>query len=280
MTENLLVSTAWLAEHLLDPNLRVVDIRGRVLTADQPLPHYYAHRAEYDQSHLPGAVFVDWTQDIVDPASKSQDIASPERYAALMSKLGIGDDTFVVAYDDASGMFAARMWWTLNYYGHENVAVLDGGWQKWLAENLPVTDVVPQFDPATFTPRPNSAIYRTAADVQARGDNVQLMDVRTVAEFTGKTSRAKRFGHIPGALNLPRTTLVTPEGTMLPPDELKQTMIDAGIKIDAPEIITYCNGGVSASYGYLALRVAGIDNAAVYDGSWKDWGNDDAKPIE
>jgi thiosulfate/3-mercaptopyruvate sulfurtransferase len=109
-----LATTSWLAEHLQDANLRIVDIRGRVIPADQPLPHYYAHREQYNESHIPGAVFVDWTKDIVDPASKSQDIAHPAEFAAFMEQLGIDENTVVIVYDDAGGMFAARLWWALN----------------------------------------------------------------------------------------------------------------------------------------------------------------------
>jgi thiosulfate/3-mercaptopyruvate sulfurtransferase len=225
-------------------------------------------------------VFVDWTQDIVEPGSHSLDVANPERYAALMSQLGIGDKTFVVAYDDASGMFAARLWWTLNYYGHSQAAVLDGSWQKWTAENRPVTAEVPHIEPAVFTPRMNPAWRRTGDDVAARAAATQLMDVRTPEEFTGKSSRAKRSGHIPGAINLPRNALLNPDGTLMPPDKLRVKFAEAGIELDAPETIVYCNGGVSASYGMLALQLAGANGVTVYDGSWKDWGNDPSRPIE
>jgi thiosulfate/3-mercaptopyruvate sulfurtransferase len=225
-------------------------------------------------------VFVDWTHDIVDPASRSQDIASAERYAALMGELGIDEHKLVVAYDDAGGMFAARLWWTLRYYGHEAVAVLDGGWQKWVAENRPITAEKPIITPTTFTPRPQPALYRTATDILQRGAEVQVVDVRTPEEFAGKASRAARKGHIPGALNLPRMQLLAQDGTLLPVEQLRTLFVNAGIQLDAPDIITYCNGGVSASYGLLALKAAGAAHVSVYDGSWKDWGNDDSKPLE
>lgn len=275
-----LVTTDWLAEHWQDDNLRIVDIRGRVIAADQPLPHYFAHRAEYTAAHIPGAVFVDWTSDIVEEQTHSMYVANPARYAALMSQLGIGDDTFVVAYDDAGGMFAARLWWTLNYYGHSQAAILDGGWQKWTAENRPVTAEVPQVAPLVFTPRVNPAWRRTGDDVAGRDTAAQLMDVRTPAEFSGEASRATRAGHIPGAINVPRNVLLNPDGTMLPPAELRVRFAEAGIQLDAPETIVYCNGGVSASYGMLALHLAGANAVTVYDGSWKEWGNNPNRPIE
>lgn len=282
MLTNPLVTTEWLQAHLHDANLRIIDIRGHVLPANQPTPHYFNHRADYDVSHIPGAVFIDWVKEITDPADpRHAQIAKPERYAEVMSRAGIDENTFVVAYDDASGMFAARLWWSLNYYGHTQVAVLDGGWKKWIAEQRPITADVTPISPKQFVARPNSSIYRNADDVLAKlGTSTKLMDVRTPEEFQGDYARASRAGHIPGAVNEPRNVLVNPDGTMLAPDQLRTQFGLIGITSDTPEVIVYCNGGVSASYGLLALQVAGFNNGAVYDGSWKDWGNDESKPLE
>jgi thiosulfate/3-mercaptopyruvate sulfurtransferase len=274
-----LVSTVWLAQHLNDPNVRLVDIRGRVAPATDPHPHYFSHRAAYDESHIPGAVFIDWVKDITIDGPDKMQIAPPEKFAALMGKIGVGAKTTVVAYDDASGMFAARLWWALNYYGHEKVVVLDGGWQKWLAENRKVTDESPRLPITKFEPKINPTLRRTADDVANLSDQAKLVDVRTTEEYTGKASRAKRFGHIPGAINLPRTNLVGKNGEMLPGGIIEDLLLAADLQPE-DEVVLYCNGGVSASYGLLALRVAGYDGGAVYDGSWKDWGNDDQRPIE
>lgn len=272
-----LVSTAWLAEHLYDDDLRIVDIRGHVLPASQPPPHYFSHRDEYDETHIPNAVFIDWTTDIVEPQSPTYDVASPQRYADLMASLGIGDTHRVVAYDDANGMFAARLWWTMTYYGHDQVAVLDGGWQKWVAEGHPTTCDVPQHPSAVFTARPQAQHRATAATIL--DTSPPLLDVRSSAEFAGEASRATRKGHIPQAINVPRKQLLTADGTLKPADDLRRLFTDAGLALDNPATVVYCNSGVSASYGLLALRVAGLDGGRVYDGSWKDWGNDDSKPI-
>jgi thiosulfate/3-mercaptopyruvate sulfurtransferase len=282
MTDQLLVTTDWLAAHLRDSNVRIVDIRGHVLPATEPLPHYFNHYADYQQSHIPGAVFVDWVKEITDPDDpRHAQIAKPERYAAVMSRIGIAPDTLVVAYDDAGGMFAARLWWSLNYYGHTRVVVLDGGWTKWVAEKRSVTADVPTIQPTQFHATPNPAIYRSAAQVAvADTTTVRLLDMRSPGEFMGQASRAKRKGHIPGALNCSRHDLLQPDTTMLPPDQLRRKFGQLGIDESTPEIITYCNGGVSASFGLLALRVAGFEQGAMYDGSWKDWGNDDTRPIE
>ncbi len=281
MTENLLVTTDWLEQNLALPDLRIVDIRGHVLPASQPHPHYFNHEADYTKSHIPGAIFVDWVNEITDPADpRHAQIAQPERYAAVMRHIGIGDDTLVVAYDDASGMFAARLWWSLNYYGHNRVAVLDGGWNKWIAEGRPTTAELPKITAARFTPQANATIFRSGTEILNRLESAQqLIDVRSPEEFAGKASRAKRGGHIPGAINLPRQNLIEPDGTLLPPETLRQRFAAAGISPRSPDVVFYCNGGVSASFGLLALRAAGLPGGSVYDGSWKDWGNDESKPI-
>lgn len=280
--QHLLVTTDWLAARLGDPDVRIIDIRGHVLPASQPMPHYFNHRADYEISHIPGALFVDWVHEITDPADpRHAKIAPPERYAAVMSRLGITEQTLVVAYDDAASMFAARLWWSLNYYGHHKVAVMDGGWKKWTAEGRPTTVEVPKIAPTVFVPRPNPSLVRSGDQVfAALNSQTRLLDVRTPQEFAGEYARAPRKGHIPGAVNVQRTDLVAADGTMPAPEDIRRKLDGVGINIQSPEVIVYCNGGVSASYGLLAMRVAGLNNGAVYDGSWKDWGNDESKPIE
>ena len=281
MQENLLVSTDWLQEHLDDPDLRIVDIRGHVIPASEPPPHYFNNRDDWLKGHVPGAIFVDWVHEITDPDDpRHAPVAPPQRYQAFARRIGISADTRVVAYDDADGMFAARMWWTLLYYGHRQVAVLDGGWERWVAEGRPVTDRHHAVIPGDFVARPDESIYRSGDQLLAGLESAErlLVDVRSPAEFAGQASRARRFGHIPGALNVPRPSLVGADGRMLPPAELRALFAQEGVD-DEAEVVTYCNAGVSASYGMLALRVAGYGDVAVYDGSWKDWGNDDSKPL-
>ncbi|MFN8530888.1 MAG: sulfurtransferase [Anaerolineae bacterium] len=282
MPETLLVSTDWLAEHLNSPNIRIVDIRGHVISASEPPPHYFNHHDDYGRSHIPGAVFVDWVHEITNPADpRHTQIAPPERFTAVMRRIGVSANTHVIAYDDARGMFAARLWWALTYYGHEHVSVLNGGWEKWTAESRPVDAQIPTIPAGDFVPRPKATLYRSATQVLDQlGSSQHLVDVRTPEEFAGLSSRAPRKGHIPSAVNLPRTDLTQADGTMLPPDQLRLRFADAGIQANTPDVVFYCNGGVSASYGLLAYRAAGFDQGSVYDGSWKDWGSDESKPIE
>src|SRR3990172_8431133 len=149
----LLAETDWLAEKLTDPSIRIVDIRGIIKPVDAPHPHYFGNRNAYLEGHIPWAVFVDWTADITEPgAPVKMTVAGPERFAALMGRLGIGDQHTVVGYEDGAGQLAARLWWALNYYGHPAVKVLNGGFQKWIAGGRPVTVDIPHFSPATFKP--------------------------------------------------------------------------------------------------------------------------------
>lgn len=280
MTQHPLVTTGWLAQHLSDPHLRIIDIRGHVAPPTDPLPHYFNHRDDYLTNHIPRAAFVDWVHEITDPADpRHARIAPPARFAEAMQRAGVQDDSFVVAYDDAGGLFAARLWWALNYYGHSQVAVLDGGWQKWVGEGQTVTAEIVLPPAATFTPRPQAEWIRFAEHVANRTVQTALLDLRSPAEYEGQSSRARRAGHIPGALNWPRSTLNAADGTLLPAGELRRRLAELGVSDEAQPIITYCNAGVSASMGLLALRVAGFRNSAIYDGSWKDWGNDESRPI-
>lgn len=275
-----LVSTSWLEKHLNDPDIRIVELRGKALPPTDPPPHYFTDRAGYEAGHIPDAQFVDWQVDIVEPGSPSNDVAGPERFAALMGDLGISNDTTVVLYDNAASMFACRLRWALRYYGHERVVVLDGGWDKWRAEGRPLSAAIPQFERGSFEPRVNAELKATASDIRAgiSSGAMQLIDVRSPAEYEGAASRAEQAGHIPTAISLPRKTMVADDLTLKGPEALRECFSAKGIALDAEETVIYCNSGVSASYGMLALEVAGARNLRLYDGSWKEWGNDPKAP--
>lgn len=275
-----LVTTDWLNEHLIDSDLRIIEIRGKVLPPTEPPPHYFTDRAGYEAAHIPNAVFVDWQVDIVEPGSPSNDIASPSRFAKLMERLGISNESTIVVSDDAASMFACRMRWALRYYGHERVYVLDGGWTKWMAERRPVSSEIPQVSPGEFVTNANANLKATAQDI-LRGleaESLQLVDVRSPAEYAGEASRASYGGHIPSAINIPRKTMVADDMTLKPAAELRAQFQDIGIDLNPPDTVLYCNSGVSATYGMLAMEVAGAKNLRIYDGSWKEWGNDDSTP--
>ncbi len=283
-----LVETSWLAEHLNDPHLRIVDMRGYVRTVDRNGVQdalYVGARDEYEQGHIPGAVYIDWSRDITDPddAVEAQ-IAPPERFAQLMEHLGIGDQHLVVAYDaHPASQFATRLWWALNYYGHDQVVVLNGGLPKWRRENLPIVDTIPSYPPATFTPHVQPQLRATAQDILAMlgQRSTTLIDARERAQYTGELVRGHgRPGHIPGALNIPREELIDPAtGTFRSNNELSQTFSAAGVT-PQEHIVAYCNGGVAATTILFSLAMLGYPELTNYDGSWNEWGSRQDLPTE
>ena len=271
------VSTEWLEAHLNEPNVRVVDIRGYVATRPvEPGVEAATYRGapeEYEAGHIPGAVFVDWTADIVDlddpvPAQ----LAGPERFARAMGERGIGDDTLVVAVDHMGGQFATRLWWALHHYGHDQAVVLDGGWNRWIEEERPITDEPTQVEPARFTPRARPATRVTAEQLADRlGESrLQLLDARDEGQYTAAKRRGPRGGHIPGAAHLPRELFFAPGGGFRPIDEIRQLVSDAGLDPVRPTV-AYCNGGVAATVVLFHLSRLGFTDLANYDGSWNEW---------
>jgi thiosulfate/3-mercaptopyruvate sulfurtransferase len=281
LPEGPLVSVDWLAEHLGHAQLRVIDVRGKVLPPTEPKPHYFARHEDYRAGHIPGAVYIDWTQDIVDLDDPVMvQVAPPAKIAQVLGERGIGDDSLVVIYDDFYSMFAGRMLWVLRYYGFENARILNGGIVKWQADGHPLSTDTPSYPFAVFTPHPNPALRKTADQVLAAlGSNTtMLIDARSPKEYYGEESRAVRGGHIPGALNVFYRDLVTgPDQTYASPDELRERFAAAGVDpaaLEEREVVAYCNGGVSATPAALALEMATGKRVAIYDGSWNEWGND------
>lgn len=281
-----LVETDWLAAHLEHPDVRIIDIRGEVQMIDLEgggrQAEYRASRAEYDAGHIPGASFVDWTADIVDPDDPiPAQLAPPERFAALMGSLGIGDDSAVIIYDQRGSTFATRLWWALTYYGHERVAVLNGGWARWVAEGRPVSVEAPRPVAATFTPRSGRLGRKTGQEVLEHvqlGDAV-IVDALRHEQYTGEVARSgAASGHIPGALNLPYIDLFTPEGTWKSDDDLRAVIAAAGLADDDHPVVAYCGGGVSATAVLFALDRLGR-HGHNYDGSWNEWGNNPRFPV-
>jgi thiosulfate/3-mercaptopyruvate sulfurtransferase len=276
-----LTSTDWLASHLNDSNLRVID-------ATWYLPGQGKKGADdFAQSRIPGAVY--WDLDAIADTSSDLPVTIPsaEVFAAAMKRLGIGPATHVVAYDRSGIMSAARVWWMLRYFGHDKVSVLDGGFPKWQKENRSIETSAPRAPAAAgeFVARPRPELIRTFGPMMdtVRARASQVVDARGAARYAGTEKETRpntRSGHMPGSLNLPFGNILDGASkTVLPADQLAERFRAAGVDVNEP-IVVSCGSGVSSPVLALGLYLLGRPDVAVYDGSWNEWGRNPEALIE
>lgn len=297
-----LVETEWLAGQLDSPDLDLVLVDAR-WRGDGSATGLELYRA----GHIPGAIHLDWERDLAhtDAAGLRYMLRPAAEFADLMARSGVADDSRVVVYSDFDYSGATRLWWALHYYGHSQGAVLNGGWNKWLAEGRPVSTEIASSSPGkTFTARPQPDWLANTAEILAGLNNkqVQLVDTRPPEQYAGHAvwtppgsrylepgsdrieigaRRPMRAGHIPGAVNITSSTNLDPANdyTYLPLAELRRKAVEARLKPDQ-KVITYCGVGISASLGLFSLYLAGFRNLGLYDASWEEWGTQLDLPIE
>ena len=265
-----LVSTAWLAAHLEDPDLRILDASYYLPDAGRD------GRAEHAAAHIPGARFFD-IDEISDARSALPHMAAPpEKFISRMRAMGVGDGHQVVVYDGAGLFSAARVWWNFRLMGKTDVAVLDGGFPKWQAEGRPVEDLPPIIRDRHMTVQRQAHLIKDVTQVAAAAKlgDWQIVDARSPARFRGDAPEPRaglRAGHIPGAKNVHYATLLNADGTMKGLDELRAVFAAADVDVSR-RTITTCGSGVTAAIVMLALSRLGNADVALYDGSWTEWG--------
>lgn len=271
----ILVETAWLAEHLNDPNIRIVESDEDILL--------------YDTGHIPGAVKIDWVSELNDPVTR--DYLDSERFAKLLASKGISNDTTVVFYGDKHNWWAAYALWVFQLFGHSNVRLLNGGRNKWIAEGRELTREVPTYPATNYIapPRDDTKIrafqHQVLEHIKQQG---ALVDVRSPQEYSGERTHMPEYpqegtlrgGHIPGAINIPWAQAVNDDSTFKSRAELEALYAAKGITPDK-EIVAYCRIGERSSHTWFVLTyLLGYPNVRNYDGSWTEWGNMVGVPIE
>ncbi len=275
MTYKTLVSTATLAEHLGE--WRVVDCRFDLQRED------WGHD-QYRAGHVPFASYCHLSRDLSGDRTGMNGrhpLPSPAQLAALFCRIGVDRKTQVVVYDQDIGIFASRLWWMLRYMGHDDVAVLDGGWAKWTNEQRPTRSGDESRPAAIFDGRPRPELVAHLEDVQASARDALLVDARAPERFEGRSEPLDRVaGHIPGAINHFYRHNVTSDGVMLPVDALRERLARVLGTHSPDRTVMYCGSGVTACHNLLAMEHAGLPGARLYPGSWSEWSADPDRPVE
>jgi thiosulfate/3-mercaptopyruvate sulfurtransferase len=267
-----LVSTQWVADHLNDPNLRLLEVD--------------VDTAAYGQGHIQGAVGVNWTTQLGDPVRR--DIPSPEAWARLLGESGVSPETRIIFYGDNNNWFAAFAYWISKLYGHDNAALMNGGRKKWELENRPLTTDPPTLSPTSYPVRQPDFQYRAyLKDVLDLRPGTALVDVRSPAEFSGEviappgmSETAQRAGHVPGAANIPWAQAANEDGTFKSPEQLRELYASKGVTADK-DVVAYCRIGERSSHTWFVLKeLLGFRNVRNYDGSWTEYGSVVGVPIE
>jgi thiosulfate/3-mercaptopyruvate sulfurtransferase len=277
-----LASTEWLAGELGAEDLRVLDCTVVLRPAGRGGYEALDARADWEAGHIPGSAYADLTGDLSDPDSPLRfTLPSPERFAAAMGGLGVGEGTRVVLYDSRLNMWAARLWWMLRAFGFDDAAVLDGGWRAWQEEGRPTSTEPAPARQATFVPRPRPGLFVGKDEVLAALDDgaTCLVNALGPEQHRGETDDYARRGHLPGARNVPAAALVEP-GThrYRPLDELREhfrPVLEGGPR----RVVTYCGGGIAASSDAFTLHRLGFEDVAVYDASLQEWAADPSLPM-
>ncbi|HEX2980880.1 MAG TPA: sulfurtransferase [Anaerolineaceae bacterium] len=272
-----LISTDELAVNLGNPDWVIVDCRFDLAKPDWG-------RADYGQGHIPGAVYAHLNEDLSGPVTEHtgrHPLPDPQKFRTTLSRLGIARDKQVVCYDTNGGAYAVRLWWMLRLYGHDRVAILDGGWQKWREEQRPETTGIEHNDYADFVGEPQQNWILTVTDVERlRFDpSYRLIDARAPQRYRGEIEPIDTAaGHIPGALNRFHGDNLSPDGTFKPAEQLRQEYAALLDGFDPAKVVVYCGSGVTSIHDLLAMELAGYPGAKVFIGSWSEWIRDPKRP--
>ena len=275
---NQLVSAEWLEAHLGSPDIAIIDASWHLPTAGRDA------KKEFLEGHIPGAQFFDIDELSDTSSSLPHMLPSPEKFSSRMRKMGIGDGKRVIAYDSVGLFSAARAWWMFMVFGHEDVAILDGGLKKWNAEGRPLEDGSPlKAQERHFTARFQGSMVKDMKDVGAalKSGFAQVADARSGTRFRGEEVEPRahvRAGHMPGAKNVHYASLLKADGTLKSPEEIKAVFTAAGVDLSKP-VITSCGSGVTAAILTLGLTLIGARDHALYDGSWTEWGGTEGNVV-